>query len=301
MNKRNIIHKVLLELKNKKLLRESPEGDSNELTSTLQECIAEISTLTEQVDDLITTSVDADESDKLNLMKSKLSYLSNSLSGLVAKQTPTNTESNIEQPITEDMGQKPTVNMSVDSVIKDPKVVTQLDQKDVDVNVVDKDGKSLVEEEEINEALLAPKPKQVSVSIGRKTRSGIGFAYQINELLPNLSARTKENLINVSKTLGIKWTDGIIYTIEQSGRWQDRTAKCFCIKGVNKKGVEFLYDRHETSSIGAGQTMLHTKWGSTPVSSVVSVQGGSSVDLEFALKKLYIDAKGNSLKESEQK
>lgn len=306
MNKRQIIKQTLLELKKKKLLRETPEGDSNKLTSDLQDCISELATLADQVDQMLVSSVDSEEQDTLNLMKNKVSYISTTLNNIITKQmngdlgTENPADNGFGPALEEDMS-KPAVNMSVDNVIKEPQVLKQLDDKQIDVNVVDKDGKSLVEEdiapaeeqEIVNEAPAVDlgggnKTKHVSVSLGRKTRGGVGVKYSFAKMSTLLSSRTLNNVNNVGKKLGITWTDGIAYYVDQG----HKVAISYVIRGTNKVGTEFWFDRHETGTPGFGTTMVHTAKGQCKASMIVDIPAGNSVNIQQAFASLGIDRRG---------
>jgi hypothetical protein len=137
MNKREIVRQVLKRLNEKKLLRESPEGESNAFTSDIQTCVQEISSAQEYVEQLYSSTVDTDDQDLLNLIKEKLNYVSNTLNDIVGKSTAE--DSTIEE------ADNPEVKMSIDKVVEHPDDVKKLQDKKIDVNVTDDQGNSLVE------------------------------------------------------------------------------------------------------------------------------------------------------------
>lgn len=130
--------------KNKKMLKETSEGESNLQTTKLQDCITELTGLKSQVETLIVTSFDEENSDLLNLMNSKIDYVTDIINKLI---NPDNEEVSTE-PIGEFMeaDNSPKVNMSVDNVVANPDDVKKLEDKKIEINLTDANGKSLVVE-----------------------------------------------------------------------------------------------------------------------------------------------------------
>ena len=131
---RAIIKRVLNQLKSKGLLKESPEGESNKMTTDLQNCVSQLTAMKDQIGQILITNMDSEETTILSLIDNQIDFISTTLNNLIT----TSTAGLVEMD-------NPAVNMSVDKVIEKPDVLKKLEDKKIDVNVVDDDGKSLVE------------------------------------------------------------------------------------------------------------------------------------------------------------
>lgn len=134
---RAIVKRVLSQLKAKGLLKESPEGESNKMTTDLQNCVSQLTAMKDQIGQILITNMDSEETTLLSLIDNQIDFISTTLNNLIT----TSTAGLVEMD-------NPAVNMSVDKVIEKPDVLKKLEDKKIDVNVVDSDGKSLVEEED---------------------------------------------------------------------------------------------------------------------------------------------------------
>lgn len=137
--------------KNKKVIKEAPEevevytpADSNKRTSDIQNCATEISALKSQVEELMTTTLDDNDSNTLELMKNKLDYVNSILNNLIKVEVDT-PEEVIEEDDSSTNNADGTVNMTVDSVIQTPDVVKKLSDKQIGINLTDDNGNSLIE------------------------------------------------------------------------------------------------------------------------------------------------------------
>lgn len=152
---REIVKTVLKELKEKKLLRESPEGELNAFISDLQECVTELSSLKDQIQTVLSTNLDDAETSALNLMISKVDYISNTLNNIVTKSTganvaPTDTpDGSIQEDMSNTNG---SVNMSVDNIVKKPDVVKKIESGNMTINAIGDDGKPLTESDDSSRA-----------------------------------------------------------------------------------------------------------------------------------------------------
>lgn len=131
---RAIVKRVLSQLKAKGLLKESPEGESNKMTTDLQNCVSQLTAMKDQIGQILITNMDSEETTILSLIDNQIDFISTTINNLITTSTAGLTEMD-----------NPAVNMSVDKVIEKPDVLKKLEDKKIDVNVVDDDGKSLVE------------------------------------------------------------------------------------------------------------------------------------------------------------
>lgn len=122
--------------------------------------------------------------------------------------------------------------------------------------------------------------KKVSLGIGRKIRSGYGEAYSFKDMFPLLSTPTKRNVQAISQRYGVKWQNGIIYSVEQTYSYAHVThakspAKNFVLMGkIGKHPI--MYDRRETGSAGSGTTSIHSEKTSMTITD--ALRDGVSVD-----------------------
>jgi|GEM_PF-5250024 len=127
---KNIVESVVKNLKKRNLLKEFP-GESktttledNQKTSTIQDCITECTTAKEILDEMVVSSLDTEEENKLKLIQSKLEFVLTSLNKIV---NPENEET---------LGEA--IEMDINDVMNNPDEAKKLSDKNVDVMVVDK-------------------------------------------------------------------------------------------------------------------------------------------------------------------
>ena len=140
MNKKLFTKKIILELRKRNLLKESEQGDSNAITTSLQECIGMIKDLPLELKTLLESTIDEEDINLLNRTIKTLEYINKSLNEIITKHTA---------GLTEDIDNKPHVNMTVDNVIDKPDTLKKLTDKNIDVDVTDEQGKSLSESSEV--------------------------------------------------------------------------------------------------------------------------------------------------------
>ncbi|MEO6301773.1 MAG: hypothetical protein ABIP51_01245 [Bacteroidia bacterium] len=171
MNKRQIIRKVLVELKTKKLLKESPEGESNAVTTDLQDCVEVLSNLPEKLQTILDSTVSSEDIDILERTINSISYVNKKLNDLITKHTA---------GLTEDMSKDGEVNMTVDNVIAQPQTLKKLTDKDIQVDVIDANGKNLAEafdkatREKIKSTWDRPKLKSIQQKIRQILSNSLG-------------------------------------------------------------------------------------------------------------------------------
>ena len=121
----------------------------------------------------------------------------------------------------------------------------------------------------------------VQLKIGNKIRKedkGEYITYQ--ELLKKIKGVSRDNLEILGKYLEITWEKGIIYKVNQFygyGEFKGENTG-FALLGKDTNGFEYMYDRRETQSAGAGQTRLHTTTNSIQVSVAKELIGKKQTD-----------------------
>ena len=169
MNKIKFTQQILSQLRKKKLLKESPEGESNAITTTLQNCVEVLSGLPESLQTILDSTVSSEDIDILEKTISAIEYVNKQLNDSITNHTA---------GLTEDMNKDGAVNMTVDNLIKEPEVFKKLSDKDINVDVIDQNGKNLAEafskekQKEIKSTFDRPKLKSIQVKI-RKILSEI--------------------------------------------------------------------------------------------------------------------------------
>ena len=127
--KEAVIKSVIKNLKKRDLLKEFPgKGatttlEDNKKTSVIQDAITECSTAKDILDEMVVSSLDTDEENKLKLIQSKLEFVLNSLNKLA-------------NPTEDTLGEA--IEMDINDVMANPDEAKKLSDKNVDVMVVDK-------------------------------------------------------------------------------------------------------------------------------------------------------------------
>jgi len=79
----------------------------------------------------------------------------------------------------------------------------------------------------------------------------------------------------------------IVYFVAKTGDWEARKRTAWAIKGVDKEGREYLYDRFEGESFGNNFTFLRGPKGSMSIGNIIGIYGKEKASKEDILTKLF--------------